>query len=269
MRRIIMIVWSLTFGIFLSTTLALGQHIAFSNENVVGVQTLAQGGTGLDELPLLDHFDLSFERNDHHLLEIVAFPPTESGSGFVNLADDSSSTYRYSLDWRLLSPQLAPLTISSASGECGGRKCTAQLEHHQGNNGGVFVLVGFRMSFDSDHHIDVIGVRENNDVLTVEFSDKNGDDDFEWYVEFAYIPPNQVNDTATVGNRSVQGEDSDATGMNPDVVIAGFRFDFDKDDHHIRDIAVDARQGHTVSVKYNDKNSDDDYTWLVDLVELN
>lgn len=270
MARTTVMFWSLVVEIILSPSLVHGQHIGFSGSNVVGVQELAQGGTGLDDLPLLDHFDLSFQRNDHHILDIVAFPPSASGSGFVNFSDDSSNAYRYALDWRLLSPELEPLTVSAVSGKCAGKKCKAQLDHHQGNNGGVFVLIGFRLTFDNgDHHIDIIGVREDDDELIVEFSDKNGDDDFGWYVEFAYIPPHRVNSTATVSRRGAQGAASASTGMNPDVVIGGFRFDFEKNDHHIRDFAVDTRAGHTVSVKYNDKNSDDDYDWVVDLVELN
>lgn len=55
-----------------------GQHIDFSGQNAVGVQTLAQGGIGLDDLPLLDYFDLSFEDDDHHIRSIMALPPIES-----------------------------------------------------------------------------------------------------------------------------------------------------------------------------------------------
>lgn len=273
MRRLTVMAWNLALVAFIPNAPAHGQHISFSGEHVEDVQVLAEGGTEMKGLPLLDHFDLSFERNDHHILEVLLLPPLESEGGLVSLTDSSSNKYRYDLDWRLLSSELKPLSVSNTFGVCDGGKCSVQLEDHPGNNGGDFVLIGFRLDFSrGDHHIDIISVREKNDVLTVEYRDKDidmdGDDAFIWYVEFAYIVPQRVKNRATIEGEA-EGADSAETGMNPDVVIAGFRFDFDDDDHHIQDLAVDTRQGHTVSVKYNDDNSDDGFTWAVDLVELN
>ncbi len=269
MRQATIVVWRVALAGLLASSVATAQRMDFTGDDAVGWEYLIPGISNVPGLPLLDHFDLGYERDDQHVLAALVFPPREGQVGFVGLRDDSLSRFHYDVGWRLLVPQTTTPTISSASGTCGGRRCTVQLDQHPGSDGGIFVLLGFRMKFENgDHHIDVIQVREHNQELFVEFADKNGDDPFEWDVEFTYLPADLVHATKTVRGTAA-GWDSTSTGMSPDVVIAGFRFDFHKNDHHIRDFAIDVRDGHTVSVKYNDKNSDDNYNWIVDLVELN
>ncbi|MEM9598210.1 MAG: hypothetical protein AAGD06_28360 [Acidobacteriota bacterium] len=270
MRRAAIVVWSVALAGLLAANVATAQRIDFADDHLVGWVPLIPNISIIPSVPLLDHFHLGYERDDHHVLGAVVFPPTERRFGYVGLWDSSLSRFHYDVGWRLLVTQnTLPPAISLVSGDCGGRRCTVQVDDHPFSAGGTFVLLGFHLKFENgDHHIDVIEVREQNQEIVVEFADKNGDDPFEWDVEFTYLPADRVHTTATVRGTAA-GWDSKSTGLSPDVVIGGFRFDFDDNDHHIRDFAIDVRDGHTVSVKYNDENSDDDYDWIVDLVELN
>jgi hypothetical protein len=50
-------------------------------------------------------------------------------------------------------------------------------------------------------------------------------------------------------------------------IISGFRVDFISDDHHLQDVGVLTRTS-DVQVYYEDHNSDDDFSYLVDYAVL-
>lgn len=135
-----------------------------------------------------------------------------------------------------------------------------------------FVLIGFQIAYDRrDHHIDEVAILERDGVLNVSFNDRNDDDIFNYAVDFAWVPSSMV---TSLGSRSGSAQGGEEVpilepfhhlfGKN---VISGFRFDFDKKDHHIRDIGV-LVYADKLQVFYGDRNFDDQFRWQVEWVTL-
>ncbi len=225
-----------------------------------------------DDLTLLNIFNFRFDSDDHHLERIavlspIVLPDGSTSNGQVAYHDDNEDDlFSYIADWKVfLDPSN---TVFEQSKSCHGQ-CTIDLTNFRPSPEHVFVLSGFDFSFENcDHHIDEIEIMEENGVLTVAYNDKNDDDPFFVSVEFAYLPPWYVVDIVNVQSTSVAGSDTRLTGMTNTTAIAGFHFDFLDDDHHIRKIAVDTSAPEFVEVSYFDKNADDNYSWLVRVVEL-
>jgi hypothetical protein len=127
----------------------------------------------------------------------------------------------------------------------------------------IFVLVGFQLFFTGarDHHMDEIAVYEDGGKLVVRFNDKNDDDVFGYFVDFAMLRPLGVN--------VQQGEESGRArgGVRIPVlqgpkVICGFHFDYRSSDHHIREVGVLSR-ANDIEVYYGDKNGDDAFNYRV------
>jgi hypothetical protein len=135
-----------------------------------------------------------------------------------------------------------------------------------------FVLIGFQIAFvgGRDHHIDELAIMERNGVLHVSFNDKNDDDVFAYAVDFAWVPSRMVSST---GSRSGSARGGDEVAiLEPFIgppyhvfghkVLSGFRFNFARKDHHIRDIGV-LLFSDKLQVFYGDKNFDDLFEWEV------
>jgi hypothetical protein len=138
------------------------------------------------------------------------------------------------------------------------------LPRPQGNF--VFALVGFSLSYTvGDHHIDKIGIYEKAGELTVVMNDKNNDDPFYYTINYAYLPGDLVQLTDRVSGRA-RGQDFEETSLGIPV-LSGFLFDYSSKDHQLRRMAVEARNG-SVQVAYHDKNSDDKFSWSVDVAIL-
>jgi hypothetical protein len=133
------------------------------------------------------------------------------------------------------------------------------------------VLIGFDLMFDlrekafggvkNDHHIDRIEVMEDNGYLTVSFNDKNGDDGFDYTIDYAYVPRVWFAATGIAGYDNVRGGNAALTSPG-ESIMCGFRFDFVKGDHHLNKISVLTHNGF-LQVDYADKNGDDRYNWRV------
>jgi hypothetical protein len=136
-----------------------------------------------------------------------------------------------------------------------------------GAGAGVLALTGFKLFFtgNRDHHVDQIGVFFEGRELVVEFNDRNDDDVFGYLVDFVRI--------STLGLNVVTGSSSGATAngsefplpvpAGADWILRGFSFDFDSDDHHLRDVGV-LREGDQLKVVYADRNGDDRFRWRID-----
>jgi hypothetical protein len=134
---------------------------------------------------------------------------------------------------------------------------------HSTINKPVFVLVGFYLFFTGgrDHHIDELGLFEEEGKLTVAFNDKNDDDVFVYVVDYALV--------SRIGQNVHVGEDSGSAKGSAHVpvsrgakVIRGFHFDFTEKDHHIREIGV-LTGNENLEVYYGDENGDDRFRWRV------
>ena len=162
--------------------------------------------------------------------------------------------------------------------------------------GGTLAVVPIGWSFDfadNDHHIDRHSLRIVDDVFDassatiswrtlVAYDDKNNDDDYAWEVNHAILAMPDAfflgGETPLMGDDG--GADTDVRSVtdarlvgfsNATVVLRGWTFDFDDDDHHIdrmilrlTGITYDSTAGTvswTANARYSDKNSDDDYDW--------
>jgi len=212
----------------------------------------------IDGLPLLKSFRFSWS-SDHHIGSIrvkpgspVADPSPESmapGLDDINLIfkdDSSSNEYKFHVEHANLLG--ASVERRKAFDFCKG-ECVQQLIRPEGET--EFVIIGFSFWFtgNRDHHIDRIGILENNVTVSVVYADKNADDTYKWELEYAYVPTSFIAAKGQVGGLESTadnpGSDSKGFGVGASnahlpSVIRGFMFDFDKSgaDRHLRRIGV-------------------------------
>jgi hypothetical protein len=146
-----------------------------------------------------------------------------------------------------------------------------------------FVLRGFQLQFRDgleikDHHINEVGIIENNGKVTVDFNDKDYKDPFLYRIWYAYVPKDEFSRLGESNGIRAQRIDRQGTPPGP-AVIRGFRLNFEwyvgQDpqgdpwprgwDHHIRQIQVDAGDSPDdgLQVAYADQNGDDGFEWRV------
>ena len=162
--------------------------------------------------------------------------------------------------------------------------------------GGTLAVVPIAWSFDyasQDHHIDRHSLRIVDDVYDassgtiswrtlVAYDDKNDDDNYAWEVNHAILAlPDAIflgGETPVISDGG--GADSETRSVtdarlvgfaNATVVLRGWTFNYDDDDHHIDHMSLrltgvtyDPAAGTvtwTANARYSDKNSDDDYDW--------
>ena len=123
----------------------------------------------------------------------------------------------------------------------------------------VFVIQSFSLRFrNGDHHIDRVAILEDHGRLSVTYADRRSDDDFSFWVDYAYIPRHLLRSVGVKrGSRQLSGR---AVAIPwGTVLIRGFSFDFNSSDHHLTTIGVDTL--HNLRMHYEDKNGDDRFDW--------
>ncbi len=131
----------------------------------------------------------------------------------------------------------------------------------------VFALVGFQITYrGGDHHIDEFGIQESSQRLRVAYNDKNDDDQFMYAVDYTWVPVNLV---VSSGVRTGTARGGARVTLPPfgQKVLAGFRFDFLSQDHHLRDVGV-FQTGNNIDVFFGDFNQDDEFRWEVKWLTL-
>lgn len=244
-------------------------------------------------IPLLSSFYFRFEKPgsstavDNHLATILVLPGGKSKDLTPNAdlnsaevpdekiqlmyrdknADSAKDNYFYKVAHEVLANGGAQRFQLRDVG-CNG-KCERVLPPPPGSGpgnvfGSVFVLAGFHLFFtgDRDHHIDTLAVLEDNGKLTIEFSDRNGDDVFGYLVDYAWIPRGPGQNIRTGEERGETTGGARVSLPPGQKVIRGFRFDFKSDDHHSREIGV-LTGNENLEVFYSDRNGDDPFRWNV------
>jgi hypothetical protein len=205
---------------------------------------------------------------DHHIGNIAAghqfdatgrFNPAYAAVGFRD--DSGKEDFTYTLTDR-------QLPISSVfcgydahfNGNVGSSICTHpgdQYEH---------VIVGFDLSYGSDHHIRYV---YGWPVVDGTMRFQMGDDSRNWglptYTAWALIPKASVQQVTGCSGRS-RGVASCAISTTYPV-LSEFSMKFTNGDHHLSQIAIDIEPT-SIRLAFNDKNSDDEYTWDVRVVDL-
>lgn len=242
------------------------QNVSGSGQGSV-IEGLAPAGA-----PLLSRFQYHFSGDgDHPLRRLAEFPlPGQSGVELTMADKNGDDKFTYSAAHLAVDP--APLLQGTFRGNCAKDSCAVAVARPSGDF--VFVLTGFRFSFDiAEHQLDKVAVTESNTVITTTFRDQNGDDPYTYDVSYAWVPRARlgvVDEADGVVHGSVRATSSAAAGQK---VIRGFSLDNlasgDQSDNNIKDIGVVTSTG-TVSVLYGDRNPADsaDWAYLVNYATL-
>ena len=219
---------------------------------------------------LLQAFKLRYTRDDHHIRTLGVLP---GRNRVTALFADKNGDDAFQWSARFVTLNHPGIVLGEVSGELELGSATRLLDKPAGDF--LFVLRGFKFNYGQnrvgyggkDHHIDEIGITEFDGKLDVRFNDKNDDDPFTYHVKYAYIPKHLMTGGIAVLSGSSIGEGA-ARGSSKGIpVLQGFRFNFDKSDHHLRQIGVDAR-GPNLAVSFFDKNKDDRFRWNANLAYL-
>lgn len=213
-------------------------------------------------VPLLARFSYLFTDSDHHIRQIEAMPLAQQSAveiAFADLNGDDNYNYRVSHEW------VDPTGIVQATfhGNCAG-ECTGTLLTRPAGDF-VFVLTGFRFTYDSeDHHLGKIAVSENNSRLTTAFEDLNGDDAYSYDISYAWVPRSRLGTVSSVQNTVHATDVSTNAAAAGEKVIRGFSIDNlgtgTAGDNHIRDLGVVAN-ANSIDAIFGDSNPADSADW--------
>ena len=117
----------------------------------------------------------------------------------------------------------------------------------------VLVLTGFRFKFlGDDHHIEEIGILEDDQLLTHYFNDNNDDDEYNATVEYAWVPRALLSNISSVAGRGSSSVRRTIPAGNK--VIRGFHVDYlDGADNHIKRFGF-LTNSTTVDIYFEDKD---------------
>lgn len=213
-------------------------------------------------VPLLARFQYHFTGGDHHIRQVSAMPLPQQIAVEVAFADENGDDdygYRVSAE-HVDATGVVPATFH---GTCVGQ-CSVFLFTRPATDV-VFVLQGFRVTFENgDHHLDKIGVQEDNGILTTTFRDNNGDDPFTYDVSYAWVPRSRfgvITETSSTVHASGLATPAAFAGEK---VIRGFSMDNvntgDSGDNHIRDLGVVAT-ANNFEIRYGDDDPRNSADW--------
>ena len=276
-RRTMMSLVCLLAMLLVSGSIVSAQQVSYSGSNIKELDVLTAPLSTQGRIPLIDKFDFEYTNDSDHHIRTVAFAPPErpffqypfyDDPYSVIFTDNPHNRFNYDVSAQYLDIDPNRVFVEGTN-QCWGT-CTRTLAPVLNDPSGTFVLINFILEYENtDHHIDAIRVEERNGVLTVEFNDRNDDDQFFFAITYALLPSDMVSSTGTFGRSRALASDGRATGMSGDTVIAGFNFDYRGDiDNHVLDWAVDASNSGMVNIEYSDENENDEFAWSVDLVEL-
>jgi hypothetical protein len=226
--------------------------------------------------PVLSGFSFAHSEADHRVetlgvLHTVPDAPKGRSTLTMSLIDDSGTgsepPYFWTADLVDVAAEGAQGTIQRKEGSCTG-SCERALSIRPNE---VFLLSGFSFKFrGDDHDIKTIAIAERGGTLSVEFKDKNGDDPFDWSVQYVLVNKARAASVAgrggTVNSGGVAQSTIDAV-PHAKPVLSGFRVEYLEGDHQVREFGVGVTDGR-LAVKLADKNGDDRFKWSVNWVSL-
>ena len=234
-------------------------------------------------LPLLDSFYFRFadgdERNIQSIQIELASPipnpcfecgPVPAGQMFVSFQDDTEDDpYFFQISHAELP---VPILRHRTAGYCKAT-CKTLLDAH--NRGDVFVIVGFGFTYvgERDHHIQRVGLWEQDGVLEVHYRDENDDNLFRFDLEYVWLPAQFMARRGNASGVEAKGSAGVKIDLGPvavgPTVLRGFDFVFLPEldigltyDQEIREIGV-RTPGDRIEV-YLDNGEQDRFDWGVD-----
>ena len=129
---------------------------------------------------VLKGFQLSFRGTDHHIDEVGILESNGELTVFYNDKNDDD-IFIWSIQFAYV-PRSLISQVGESSGTNERRGASRTIPH------GRSVISGFRFNFRSDdHHIRAISVLTPDGRAEVLYTDKNGDDRFDWQVRWAIL----------------------------------------------------------------------------------
>lgn len=256
--------WALT-ALLLTLTAPLAHAQSVSGSDDGG--DVIRGGTH-SGVPLLSQAYVRFRNGDHHvrsvglLIDTPRLFETQLYYRDVNSDDPFDYAYRY---W-----DVGPSGIfATSTGTRGCRgTCTVAITRPAGDS--VFVLRGFYFSYrGTDNHLKRVRVSESGGNLTVSFFDESPSeaaDDFDYIVQYAYVPRSRIVTLGTVGGGANGSQSKPIAGGT--AVIRGFSFGYLSSDHHVEELGM-AVGGGVATAHFNDNNDDDAFDWSIDWATVN
>jgi hypothetical protein len=193
---------------------------------------------------------------DQHLQELLLLPNEPAPDRvFLGYHDEDptglADFFYFHFSYQLISdPRISLFDTGVNFGRISSTQPIPPLEE-----GHVFVLMGFDLGYrGEDHHVKQIGILEDNNNITVFFSDDN-DNVFQWRVKYASVPADlfSVVDENTAAQQQGFAERPIPGGPT---VIRGFLLNFEDGDHHIRDVGILTLDGR-IRIAFSDENGDD------------
>lgn len=213
---------------------------------------------------LLDSFYFRYNDTDHHLTSL-SVKPEPNGRIMLAFADkNNDDDYYYTVEHKRNTSN--GIITGSFVDFCNG-SCLYPLSSP--GAGYVFALRGFRFYYrNGDHHMNQVGIlREANGVRTY-FNDKNFDDPYVVYVDYAWLPSSLVEYTSVVTGTDDGGGVQRSVTNASRAIITGFKMDYlYGGDHEMKELGVLTRTS-DFQVYYGDGNGDDDFSYQVNYAVL-
>jgi hypothetical protein len=212
--------------------------------------------------PILQSYYFRFTNGDHHFKAVAVEPRlptiTQATIGFSDR--NSDDPYFYNVTF---ARYFGSIVRGSTTEFARGGHITFPVNAPADRANFVFVIRGFYIQYrGDDHHIEELGIRENNGRVTVALNDDNNDDPFQIDLQYAYLPRaafSEVNGKSGVNAKAAQ-RTSISRGVG---LIRGFHFNFTNGDHHIKELGVMLNGAGRLEVYYGDDNGDDPFNWDV------
>ncbi|MET0342414.1 MAG: hypothetical protein ABW252_15525 [Polyangiales bacterium] len=247
-----------TLFVLLAASAAHAQSVSGSDDG----GDVIRGGSHTG-VPLLSQVYARFRNGDHHVRSVGVLIDTprlfETQLYFrdVNSDDPFDYAYRY---WDV-GPSGIYATSTGTRG-CRGT-CTTSIARPAGDY--VFVLRGFYFSYrGTDNHLTRVRIGESGGSLTVSFHDQSPSeaaDDFDYIVQYAYVPRSRIVASGTVGGGANGSQSKPIAGGA--AVIRGFSLSYLSSDHHVEELGLNVGSG-VATAHFNDNNNDDAFDWSID-----
>ncbi len=222
---------------------------------------------------LLKSFYFRFLNGDHHLA-VVGVRPEQPQVGQTQLIfKDINGDDPYNYQTQHAPVDSSGVFLGAFGPELSRGMRTFPINRPAGDY--VFVLRGFSFGFlgvASDHHLQHLGIYEQNGNLTVAFNDGHSSDVDDLYsatVQYAYVPRSRFASLGTVEGWSVPNGEQSLSIPAGTSVMRGFDVAFTSEDHHIEELGFFQGGGGSVEAYFNDNNNDDLFNWAVDWGILN
>jgi hypothetical protein len=141
-----------------------------------------------DYVFVLRGFRIYYTGDDHHIDEVALYE--SNGQLNVRFNDKNNDDFfTWYARWAWV-PRDRFTTVGTVSGYSCDTDDTC-FSDSKSVPAGHAVIRGFRFDFtQSDHHLGQLGVfTRNNGVIEAYFGDKNGDDEFYWFAQYAVLAP--------------------------------------------------------------------------------